>query len=327
MKYPKIKHYLIYQITNLINNKIYIGKHCTEDINDNYMGSGTLIRKAIKKYSNKNFKKEILFTFDNEECMDSKEREIINEEFVNRKDTYNLTLGGNGSWHHFKDTVSVIDENNQTFRISKNDKRYIAGELKPVTKGFVPVKDKQGKIFLVEKNDERYISGELKYVHTGKTIVKDKNGNTFSVSVKDPKFLSGEYISITSGTVSVKDKNGKTMRVSMNDPRYLAGDLVSTNLGRIRIVNWKIKENKIVPAEELDRYLKEGWVKGRGVNFQNFDDNGNKLPDYRFIEYWREYINGASITEISKKYSLSYSTLKGKFRTFRQYYKDKNKDG
>lgn len=36
-----MEHHIIYKITNMLNNKIYIGKHTTTDINDKYMGSGT----------------------------------------------------------------------------------------------------------------------------------------------------------------------------------------------------------------------------------------------------------------------------------------------
>jgi len=45
-----MKHY-VYKITNNINDKIYIGKHSSKDINrDSYLGSGIAISKAIKKY-------------------------------------------------------------------------------------------------------------------------------------------------------------------------------------------------------------------------------------------------------------------------------------
>ena len=41
-------HY-VYEITNNINGRKYIGKHSTNDMNDGYMGSGIAIKQAIKK--------------------------------------------------------------------------------------------------------------------------------------------------------------------------------------------------------------------------------------------------------------------------------------
>ena len=60
---------IIYKISNLINNKFYIG----QDIKNNpkYFGSGKLITVAIKKYGKENFKKEIL-----EFCSDEKQKNI-----------------------------------------------------------------------------------------------------------------------------------------------------------------------------------------------------------------------------------------------------------
>ena len=73
--------YTIYQITNLLDNKIYIGKHQTKNLDDDYMGSGRRIKASIKKHGLENFKKEILFIFDDEETMNAKEAELVSEEF------------------------------------------------------------------------------------------------------------------------------------------------------------------------------------------------------------------------------------------------------
>ena len=50
-------YYTVYKTTNLVNNKIYIGVHTTEDINDDYLGSGSAIIKAIKNMAKINSKK------------------------------------------------------------------------------------------------------------------------------------------------------------------------------------------------------------------------------------------------------------------------------
>jgi hypothetical protein len=99
------KYYIVYKITNLINNKIYIGVHKTSNINDNYMGSGLLIRRAIKKYGIENFKKDILHTFDNEKDMYKAESKLVNEDFL-KNNVYNLTFGGLGSWNHVNKIIS-----------------------------------------------------------------------------------------------------------------------------------------------------------------------------------------------------------------------------
>jgi hypothetical protein len=106
-----MKYYTIYQTTNLINNKIYVGLHATDNINDSYLGSGIFLKKAIKKYGYTNFKKEILYVFDNKTDMIKKEKEIVNESFITRKDTYNMSKGGYG--------LSTLSESKRLETIAK----------------------------------------------------------------------------------------------------------------------------------------------------------------------------------------------------------------
>ncbi len=91
-------HYIVYKTTNQVNGKFYIGTHKTVDLNDDYLGSGKYLKYAIKKYGVDNFKKEILFVFDNPEAMFAKEAEIVTEEFLSENNTYNLKKGGEGGF-------------------------------------------------------------------------------------------------------------------------------------------------------------------------------------------------------------------------------------
>ena len=74
--------YYLYQITNKVDNKIYIGVHKTLDMSDGYMGSGKILGNAIKKHGIENFSKVILETFDNSKDMYTREEEIVNDEFL-----------------------------------------------------------------------------------------------------------------------------------------------------------------------------------------------------------------------------------------------------
>ena len=91
---------IIYKTINLISGKIYIGQDSNN--NPDYIGSGNLIKLAIKKYGKENFKKTII-----EECFSKEqlnEREKFWIEKLNSRDKtigYNISSGGDGG-----DTIS-----------------------------------------------------------------------------------------------------------------------------------------------------------------------------------------------------------------------------
>jgi hypothetical protein len=108
-------YYYVYQITNLLNNKVYVGKHksAKHPFENGYYGSGKQIICAIKKYGIENFKKEVLFYCADKDEMAQKELEIVTEEFVKRPDTYNMHKGGLGGFEH-------INSNPEKYRAARS---------------------------------------------------------------------------------------------------------------------------------------------------------------------------------------------------------------
>lgn len=134
--------YTIYKVTNKINGKIYIGKHQTENPNDSYFGSGKFIKSAIKKYGKENFIKEVLFVFETELEMNQKEKELITEEFISRKDTYNAGVGGEGGPHfkgksHSKETKEMYSTDKFRSKVSEGLRNYYDNGGQPWNKGVI----------------------------------------------------------------------------------------------------------------------------------------------------------------------------------------------
>lgn len=99
----------IYKTSNLVNNKIYIGKRQKSKFDNYYIGSGKKLKCAIKCYGEENFKCEVI-----QWCFTLDELNIAEKYWINKYDAqnpeigYNISDGGNGG-----DIFSTLDPNRQ----------------------------------------------------------------------------------------------------------------------------------------------------------------------------------------------------------------------
>ena len=118
-------YFTIYKTTNNVNGKYYIGKHQTIDPYDDYLGSGTALADAVKKYGKENFTKEILHVLDNEEEMNLKEKEVVE---INDM-SYNLCEGGKGGFGYINSMGLSKGANNYWTKPESKEARIKNGKL------------------------------------------------------------------------------------------------------------------------------------------------------------------------------------------------------
>lgn len=87
--------YITYMITNVITQEFYIGSHKTDDLDDDYMGSGKLIKESIKIYGKEAHKKDILGIFDTrKESLELEHKLIRLKKNENKNKCLNIGYGG-----------------------------------------------------------------------------------------------------------------------------------------------------------------------------------------------------------------------------------------
>jgi len=187
--------YYIYQITNLVNGKIYVGVHKTGNLDDGYMGSGKVIKRAIKKYGIDNFTKDVLEFFESEELMYAKEKEVVTENFLERDEVYNLRRGGLGGFDHINKNYEELCIQNSRARKNTDKKleqklgkdwRSVIGKKASEAAQHPSSKAKRRKTLL-----DRGIRSDASYMHTAEVNEKRKlayKQNGHSIGEKNSQF-------------------------------------------------------------------------------------------------------------------------------------------
>jgi len=182
----------IYLTTNLENEKQYVGSH-EGNSNDNYLGSGVLISKAIKKYGNKNFKRTIL-----KECLPENNL-ILEEKYINEYNTlipngYNIspTGGLNGGGKHSEETKKKISKSSigkpptrKGVKLSDETKE----KLRKVQLGRTHSNKTKEKISMSKKGQDSPRKGVKLSEETKKKISESKRKNPVKVVNHTPEGL------------------------------------------------------------------------------------------------------------------------------------------
>lgn len=115
----------IYKITNIKNNKVYIGQ-CTGSVqtrfarhfNDAKNGLNTHFSRALRKYSKEDFILEVIDSADNRDELNKKEQYWI-KYYDSCLNGYNSTSGGDGGNTYIKKTEEELKEISEKIRATK----------------------------------------------------------------------------------------------------------------------------------------------------------------------------------------------------------------
>lgn len=280
----------IYETTNLIDGKKYIGKHKSKEFDKNYYGSGTSLKKALEKYGKENFSIKII-----EEISDDKDYKYLSERerswievtnAVKNDKYYNNSYGGeNEGWSGVNKAFKETNNYPTKFK-GKHHSIETKIKLSNALKGRTSAN--KGKH--LSKETKIKLSNSLKgRVTWNKGLTKDCDNRIKSMSSKNKgkhhsketkakiskscKGLCKNYIWLTNGKdnkfIPSKDKDkylnleyypGMTKhKVTLTDKMYAH---VSTIAKGRKHIN-KNGMNKMCKLEDLNYYLNNGWKLGR----------------------------------------------------------------
>ena len=91
-------YYIVYKTTNLLSGKFYIGSHLCVSLDDGYLGSGKVLKQAVKKYGRKNFKRDIIANCISIEVARSVEGQLVRYNILTYgRLCYNRAFNGTGA--------------------------------------------------------------------------------------------------------------------------------------------------------------------------------------------------------------------------------------
>jgi hypothetical protein len=159
--------WILYQTTNNVNGKIYVGIHQLQNTNYSkyYLGSGNNIKSAIKKYGRANFTRITLAEFSCAKDAFAAEAKMVTEEFIRLPSNYNLSLGGKGGANLTSEMKVKISNalKGKSYRTDYQVSEETKAKISIANKGRKNTEEHRAKISASNKGKVRTEKHKIKY--------------------------------------------------------------------------------------------------------------------------------------------------------------------
>lgn len=255
----------IYKTTNLVNNKIYVGKRQKSYFDKNYIGSGKKLKSAITHYGTNVFVCEVLqWCYTVAELNTAEQIWIKNLKATNTDIGYNISDGGNGG-----DIFNTLSEEQQ---------QAIRQKLKQSDTG----KGTRGKYRIYKGNVTKYILPEelneylaKGWIHALNPELAKKQGDARRGKKQSKDWIKKRCNAIWNKSEKeiqeLKDKHSKAAKAQMantsKEQRQLnAKKARQASLAKLNGCKaiWIHKNNmrKLVAENSIDEWVSLGWKRG-----------------------------------------------------------------
>lgn len=253
------RYHYYYVITNKLDQKYYYGIHSTDKLDDGYFGSGTKLRKAIQKYGQENFTKEIVRFFNSREEASLFESQNVTKELIDNPNCYNLRTGGDvvrlpGGC--FSEEVKLRMKKAQQIIHSRSEYRE---KISRATRGKVRSEETRQKISKarlgVSRPELRKPKSEEHRLKLSKALKGRKLSEEHVEHLKHPKYNS-TYVKTQKHKehiLQAKKTNGTFVRSENTKSKISVA-----RKGKI----WVIRDGrkKLISPEESEKFIMEGYV-------------------------------------------------------------------
>lgn len=246
----------IYKTTNNINGKVYIGqKKSSTYLQEKYLGSGKLIKKAINKYGRDNFSNELLCW-----CISQNELNLYEKYYINLYNSTNKSIGYN--------IADGAQGGNLGDRVNAKISKSLMGHITSI--------ETRNKI-------RKSNTGKKLSIETKKKISNANKGKVISDVTKQRMSESAKLVDRS----SFKSNSGKICITNGTEIRYIQKDEIIPD-------NWYIGNCKTSGKHDMSKYYSNNELRKlrslslSGVNNPMFGKgykllggkNGKALKDY-----------------------------------------------
>lgn len=286
----------VYCIINNITQETYIGRHNYKSKEKwlDYMGSGTLIKKAIEKYGKDNFSKILIEECENIETLMEREESWINHYKSIGKAEYNVALSGGKSslgnyWPYLRPEDAQIISNKLSNSIKKSKKHKM---------NIKKAMDKRKKRNKVERD---------KFAKKYKDIVIDLYRKGYSmIKIRDKTKISRTVIRqilIENNEVDLNE-NGYIIRNHTEESKKKISEALKSQTAYKRPQKESIYCHQCGEVTDNLKYCSLE-CKNRGATKYNVPTD----PQIH-LEMKRLHEEGRSFTSIGKKYGITYKHVR-----------------